>query len=74
MSAVILSFPDFHSRKSISERVADRLPGCPQCVLRYAQVFAESMKRNHGYTDNQAVEAGVRCAKNQPDPNGPRAA
>lgn len=77
MSAVILNFADYAAQRNegtIAERVAKRLPGVAQCVLRYAQVFAESMARNRGYTDDDAVEAGVRCAKNQPDPSGPRAA
>ena len=73
MSAVILNFADFHARKTVAQRVRDRLPGYAQCVIRYAEVFAESYQRKTGCSDNEAVSAGVRCAK-QTDPTTPGAA
>jgi hypothetical protein len=76
MSAVIVDFATYRSKDSrtIAERVAARLPGVAFCIVRYAQVFAESYKRKTGCPDSDAVAAGVRSAQSRPDPEPPRAA
>ena len=66
MSAVIINIADFRrADKSIADRVADRLPGVALCIVRYAQVFAESYQRKSGCNDTEAVNAGVRCGRSQ---------
>ena len=76
MSAVIVDFAAYRRKdsRSIAERVAARLPGVAQCVVRYAQVFAESYQRKTGCADCDAIAAGVRCAQSRTDPEPPRAA
>ena len=68
MSAVIVNLADFrrNDARTIAERVAARLPGVAKCVVRYAQVFAESWQRKTGCSDTEAVNVGVRCGKSQP--------
>lgn len=62
-TATIYNFADFAMTKTVAERVRTRLPGYAQCVVRYAEVFAESYQRKTGCSDNVAIAAGVRCAK-----------